>query len=156
MKADGGVDIQLHRLFMSVLFFNLLASFTLRPLYSWRNSAWHPLWGRVRDFLFDESLKCRIKCCVQFFRWRNFRTCILKGSLWFSRGILRFSRSQWPRGLRRSKSAAARLLRLWVRIPPEAWISVVSVVCCHVEVSATSWSLVQRSPTDCGALLSVM
>jgi len=30
---------------------------------------------------------------------------------------LRGSRSQWPRGLRR-RSAAARLLRLWVRIPP--------------------------------------
>jgi sugar phosphate permease len=26
----------------------------------------------------------------------------------------------------------------------------VSGVCCQVEVSATSWSLVQRSPTDCG------
>jgi hypothetical protein len=26
----------------------------------------------------------------------------------------------------------------------------VSVVCCQVEVSATGWSLVQRSPTDCG------
>jgi len=24
-------------------------------------------------------------------------------------------------------------------------------VCCQLEVSATSWSLVQRSPTDCGA-----
>ena len=31
-------------------------------------------------------------------------------------------RSQWPRGLRRT-SAAARLLRLWVRVPPEAWMS---------------------------------
>ena len=30
-------------------------------------------------------------------------------------------RSQWPRGLRR-RSAAARLLRSWVRIPPGAWI----------------------------------
>jgi len=29
-------------------------------------------------------------------------------------------------------------------------------VCCQVEVSATSWSLVQRSPTDCGASLSVI
>jgi hypothetical protein len=28
-------------------------------------------------------------------------------------------------------------------------LSVVSVVCCQVEVSATSWSLVQRSPTEC-------
>jgi len=32
---------------------------------------------------------------------------------------------------------------------------VVSAVCCQVEVSATSWSLVQRSPTDCGASLCV-
>ena len=45
-------------------------------------------------------------------------------------------RSQLPRGLRRG-SAAARLLRLWVRIPPGAWMSVVIVVCCQVEVSAT-------------------
>jgi hypothetical protein len=30
------------------------------------------------------------------------------------------------------------------------------VVCSHVEVSATSWSLVQRSPTDCGASLYVI
>jgi len=34
-------------------------------------------------------------------------------------------RSQWPHGLR-SGSAAARLLRLWVRIPPGAWM----FVCC--------------------------
>jgi hypothetical protein len=26
----------------------------------------------------------------------------------------------------------------------------VSCECCQVEVSATSWSLVKRSPTDCG------
>jgi len=36
------------------------------------------------------------------------------------------SRSQWPRGLRR-RSAAARLLRSWVRIPPGEWI----FVCCE-------------------------
>jgi len=61
------------------------------------------------------------------------------------------SRSQWPRGLKH-RSAAARLLRSWVRIPRgHGCVSVVSVVCCQVEVSATSWSLVQRSPTDCGA-----
>jgi len=33
--------------------------------------------------------------------------------------------SQWPRGLRR-RSTAARLLGLWVRIPPGAWMP----VCC--------------------------
>ena len=46
---------------------------------------------------------------------------------------------------------AARQLRSWVRTPPGAYLSVVSVVCCQVEVSATSWSLFQRSPTDCAA-----
>ena len=35
-------------------------------------------------------------------------------------------RSQWPRGLRR-RSAAACLLRSWVRIPPGAWM----FVCCE-------------------------
>jgi hypothetical protein len=30
------------------------------------------------------------------------------------------------------------------------------VVCCQVEVFATSWTLIQRSPTDCGALLCVI
>ena len=40
-----------------------------------------------------------------------------------------------------ARSKAARLLRSWVRIPPGAWMFVVSVVCCQVEVSATSWSL---------------
>ena len=38
-------------------------------------------------------------------------------------------RSQWPRGLRR-RSAAARLLRSWVRVPPGAWMS----VCCECYV----------------------
>jgi hypothetical protein len=49
----------------------------------------------------------------------------------------KYCRSRWPRGLRR-RSSAARLLRLWVRIPPvHGCLSVVSVVCCQVEVSAT-------------------
>ena len=35
-------------------------------------------------------------------------------------------RSQWPRGLRR-RSAAARRLRSWVRIPPRTWM----FACCE-------------------------
>jgi len=51
----------------------------------------------------------------------------------------------------RRGSVAARLLGLWVQIPPEAWMFVVSVVCRPVEVSASGWSLVRRSPTaKCG------
>jgi len=46
-------------------------------------------------------------------------------------------RPQWPRGLR-SRSAAARLLVLLFGILPVAWMSVVSVVFCQIEVSATS------------------
>jgi hypothetical protein len=40
--------------------------------------------------------------------------------------LIKMCRSQWPRGLSRG-SAAARMLRLRVRIPPEAWMS----VCCE-------------------------
>jgi hypothetical protein len=35
-------------------------------------------------------------------------------------------------------------------------LSVVSVVYCQVEVSATSLSLIQRTPKDCGASLCVI
>ena len=58
-------------------------------------------------------------------------------------------RSQWLHGLRR-RSAAPRRLRMWVRIPPGAWTFVYCecCVCCQAEVSATIWSLLQRSPTD--------
>ena len=38
----------------------------------------------------------------------------------FQTCALLLCRSQWPRGLRR-RSAAARLLKLWVRMPPGAW-----------------------------------
>lgn len=59
------------------------------------------------------------------------------------------SRSRWSRGVRR-KSAVADLLGWRVRIPQVAWIlSLVNIVTCPVEVSATGWLLVQRSPTDC-------
>jgi hypothetical protein len=43
----------------------------------------------------------------------------------FDKVLYMFRRSQWPRGLRR-RSAAAGQLRLWVRIPPVAWMP----VCC--------------------------
>jgi hypothetical protein len=54
----------------------------------------------------------------------------------------------WPRGLRR-RSAAARLLGSWVRIPQGAWMSVSCTVLCvaWVAVFATNWSLIQRNPT---------
>jgi hypothetical protein len=55
-------------------------------------------------------------------------------------------RSQRPHGLRRG-STDARLLGFDSR-RGHGYKSLVSVVCCHVEVSAYGRSLVQRSPTD--------
>ena len=48
-------------------------------------------------------------------------------------------------------SAASRFLELRVRILPEhGYLSLMSVVCCPVEVSASDWSLVQRRHTERG------
>jgi hypothetical protein len=54
----------------------------------------------------------------------------------------------WPHVLRRG-SAATRLLGLRVRISPGHGCFSCECVCC-VQVSASCWSLVQRSPTECG------
>ena len=49
----------------------------------------------------------------------------------------------------RRGSAGARLLGLWVRIPQgHGFFTLVSVVCCGVEVSASGWSLVQRRVSE--------
>jgi hypothetical protein len=65
-------------------------------------------------------------------------------------GYFPCSRSRWPRYLR-CGFAAVRLLGFRVRIPPRhGRLTLVSVLSCQVEVSETSWSLVQRSPTVCG------
>jgi hypothetical protein len=61
-------------------------------------------------------------------------------------------RSQWPRGL--------RPLTCWEcgleSHRGHGCLSVLIVVCCQVEVSATNRSLVHRSPTECGASLFVI
>ena len=45
---------------------------------------------------------------------------------YFMGSVSKYCRFQWSRGLR-LRSAAARLLRSWVRIPPGAWM----FVCCE-------------------------
>ena len=56
--------------------------------------------------------------------WKETEWYILYIYIYFISSI--YSRSQWPRGLRR-RYAAARLLRSWVRIQPEACM----FVCCE-------------------------
>ena len=62
-----------------------------------------------------------------FFQLRKLLSAPCEGKLAnFCRITFTVCRSQWPRRLRR-RSAAARMLRLWVRIPPGAWM----FVCCE-------------------------
>ena len=77
-------------------------------------------------------------------------TCVIRtNKMHFSFSIyfnnLSLCWSQWPLGLRR-RSTAARLLWSWVRIPPGAWMSVVSVACCQLitrpEESNRLWCVV--------------
>jgi len=59
-----------------------------------------------------------------------------------------------------TNTTSLRPLTCWDRVfeshQGHGCLSGVSVVCCQLEVSKTSWSLVQRSPTDCGASLCVI
>jgi hypothetical protein len=107
-------------------------------------------WRHIPENLkFSGTMLCEHRACGYFnitFFYKN-NNCF---SFYFPK-LSYMCRSQCPRGLRRG-SAAARLLGLRVRILLGAWtsLSLVSVVCCQVEVSATGWSLVQRSLTECG------
>ena len=67
-----------------------------------------------------------------------------------------YYRSHWPRLLRRRSRPPACWDCGFELHREHAGLSVVSVVCCQVKVSATGWSLVQRSPTDCAASLCVV
>ena len=53
------------------------------------------------------------------------------------------------RAVFRRSSVAVRLLGMQVRMSPGAWMSVVSVVRCQVEVCKKGRSLVQRDSTEC-------
>jgi hypothetical protein len=50
-------------------------------------------------------------------------TCVLLMIFCINSNYFCKRRSQWPRGLRRG-SAVIRLLEVWARIPPEAWMFV--------------------------------
>jgi hypothetical protein len=74
-------------------------------------------------------MSSRIHTIIPVVRWEVFTALRSRNVDWvvscsyIGRPYLSSGRSQWPHGLKR-RSAAARLLRLWVRIPPGAWMSV--------------------------------
>jgi hypothetical protein len=125
-------------------------------------SKYWPMSGLTHHEHWSASLWYKVSCNTNtetpYLCYTHFTVArsLLFGVTIFYKCTDRCCRSQWQHGLRR-RSAAARLLSSWVRIPPVAW----KFVCCEglfcqVEVSATSWSLAQRSPTDCGASLCVI
>ena len=77
-------------------------------------AVWNQFWNTSFNF---GCLSAWHSTCSAARRW---------GSVVICRSQNGVRRSQWPRGLRRV-SAAARLLRLWIRIPPGTWMS----VCCE-------------------------
>jgi len=67
-----------------------------------------------------------------------------------------YCRYRWPRGLtRRSRPLSCRDRGFEYR-RGHGCLSIVTVMCCQIEISATSCPLVQRSPTDCDASLCVI
>ena len=116
----------------------------VKPKFEYASVAWN-------------SVTCSDACKMQHIQRQFVSLCHHRFSshIDYSHGNVCNCRSQWPRGLRR-----LRPLACWDRgfesHRGHGCLSVVSVVCCQVEVSATSWSLVQRSPTECGASLGVI
>ena len=76
-------------------------------------------------FILDNIQACCIRHKPQKYRGKALLLFMTKTVLFYIL-ISDMCRSQWPRGLRR-RFSAARLLRLWVRIPPGAWM----FVCCE-------------------------
>jgi len=92
-----------------------------------------------KSFSFIQVKDCMTETASIFLRFQYWSLDVLRvyplqfllqiwevSNLIFLALVTNFCRSQWPRGLRPG-SAAPRLLRLWVRIPPGTWTS----VCCE-------------------------
>ena len=109
--------------------------------------------GTIWNARFDSPYIClkhganRVTACslctsLLTYKWRTKRL----SWNYFTNSLLR--RSQRPRSLRRG-AAVVPLLGLRVRIQSgHGCLSLMNVVCCRVEFSATGWSLVQSSPTE--------
>ena len=141
-----------------------LNSFTCRcPVTVWRWERWQLVYVAIIFVAHGERLQPRIlfwnalgkslQCsCFYCSKYRNLsRQCLCGVNLCIVGN--KWCRSQWPCGLR-CRSAAARLLRLWVWILPGAWIFVCCECCVlsgrgpcdglitHPEESYRLWSIV--------------
>ena len=125
---------------------------------------WHTLAVTCRSQL-NRSCTCNL---IVFFivprsPWAVWEETVGDGTMSIAKGAVPYNtvsdqngcQSQWPSDLRR---VYGRSLAVIVGSNPATGMDgcPLWVLCCQVEVSATGWSLVQRSPTDCGASLCVI
>ena len=112
----------------------------MQPLLQWKSNKNYVFWVCICSIIYP-ACNAHAPYCYPW-RLRHYRgadkplarptpRCILFDgeniSFDASLVILIFLRqSQWPRGLKR-RSSAARLFRLWVRVPPRTWM----FVCCE-------------------------
>ena len=104
---------------------------------SWSRAIW-PHEAESKEANLSSGTR-EIPCLVHSWNWRFITVLTTARTLSLS----------WSRDLSR-RAAAGRSPAEIVGFESHrghGYLSVVSVVCCQVEVSATSWSLVQRSPT---------
>ena len=107
-------------------------------------------------YILNKSILCthrqEIKKCEHFFFVQDMAVSFHDKSI----VVARLCRSQWSRVLRR-RSAAAGLLRLWVRIPPGARMFV-CCECCVLSGRGLCDELITRpeESTDCVASLCVI
>ena len=84
---------------------------------------------KIRQQLFTLYLKTCMCFCIHFIYMYTWEKNIWNEACTFMLSTHFVCQSHWPRGLRR-RSLTAHLLRLWVWIPPGAWV----FVCCECYV----------------------
>jgi hypothetical protein len=116
------------------------------PAYAWK------VWGEPLEHSFSVAVAAELEMATFEFIQSETSALVSACFVWGCTCISQWL-SYWPAAARSKASVCVRSLAgiFWFESRRgHGCLSVVSVVCCQVEVSATSWSVVQRSPTDCG------
>ena len=90
-------------------------------------------------------MHCSTRC---WYVWRNCLKSILRYTFWI---FYTYNPDAIPVVARcKAWGCECSLPGVAVSNPAGAWMSLVSVVCCQVQVCASGWPLVQMCPTECG------
>jgi hypothetical protein len=119
-----------------------------RKLFKWRcvSFVWPiPTKRPTISLRSNRAMHCSACCC---YVWHNYLKSILRYKFLifyaYNPGAIPVVARCKAWGCKRSLAGVA------VSILAGAWMSLVSVVYCQVQVCASGWSVVQRCPTECG------